>query len=161
MSRITARSQSGVVLMTSLIMLVMMTLLVVSLLRTSVIELKIGGANQITAQNLANADASLQTCINLNAPLGTFCHECVVDVDLSDDYDFSDPRFKHLANVTLTADELRCVEDAGLGTGNMLGKKAPDAAHFDLRADARDPVFSGRSIVHDGMKSRLPPGSCP
>lgn len=156
-----AQSQAGVVLVTSLIMLVMMTLLVVSLVRTSVIELKIGGASQITAQNLANAEAAIWAFMNAPSNRDGFVHGAVMDVNLSDDYNFLLPQFKHLANVTLTANEVSCGSDAGVGRGNMAGDKAPQAVYFDVRADSRDAVFAGRTIVHQGVRSILPPGSCP
>lgn len=159
----TAQSQAGVVLVTSLIMLVMMTLLVVSLVRTSVIELKIGGASQIAAQNLANAEAAIWALMNAPANRGGFTHDRPggLDVDLTDDYDISLPKFKHLANVTLTGTEVACIPDTGVGSGNQQGEKAPDTVFFDLRADSRDPVFAGRTIVHQGVRSILPSGSCP
>jgi Tfp pilus assembly protein PilX len=68
----TAQSQTGVVLMFSLIMMVIMTLLVVSMLRTGVLELKIGGASQTSAQNLANAEAAIWDFMNTNR--GKFSH---------------------------------------------------------------------------------------
>jgi hypothetical protein len=151
----TAKSQTGVVLVTSLIMLVMMTLLVVSLVRTSVIELKIGGASQIAAQNLANAEAAIWAFMNAPNNRTGFVHGAVMDVDLSDDYDFSLPQFKHLREVTLTANELACGADAGVGSGNMGGGKPPQAVYFDVRADSRDRVFGGRTIVHQGVRALL------
>ncbi|MBL8424130.1 MAG: pilus assembly PilX N-terminal domain-containing protein [Candidatus Accumulibacter phosphatis] len=157
----TAQSQAGVVLVTSLIMLVMMTLLVVSLVRTSVIELKIGGASQIAAQNLANAEASIWAFMNAPGNHDRFHHGAVMDVDLSDDYDFHLPQFKHLANVTLAVNEVSCGADAAVGRGNMVGVKAPQAVYFHLRVDSRDTVFAGRTIVHQGIRGILPPGSCP
>lgn len=161
MIRTRAQAQTGVVLVTSLIMLVIMTLLVVSLVRTSIIELKIGGASQIAAQNLANAEASIWAFMNAPANRGRFFHGATLDVNLSDDYDFTLPHFQHLRDVTLTANEVSCGADAGVGRGNMLGEKAPQAAYFDVRADARDPIFAGRTIVHQGIRSILPPGTCP
>lgn len=154
----TATAQTGVVLITSLILLVIMTLLAVSLVRTSVIELKIGGASQIAAQNLANAEASIWAFMTTNQ--GRFFHGAKMDVDLSDNYDFGKKNFSHLKNVTLTATEVACADFAGVGSGNMLGSNTLQAVYFDVRADARDPVFSGRTIVHQGIRSIAPPGAC-
>ena len=98
----TTAAQTGVVLITSLILLVIMTLLAVSLVRTSVIELKIGGASQIAAQNLANAEASIWAFMNAPSNRGRFFHGHVfpkVDgcVDFSADYDvLEDPHFSYL-----------------------------------------------------------------
>ncbi len=154
----TAQSQAGVVLMFSLIMMVIMTLLVISMLRTGVIELRIGGASQISAQNLANAEAAIWDFMNRNR--GNFFHGAVLDVNLSDDFDFTSRQFSHLTNVTLTATEVACTDFAGVGSGNMLGPSALQAVYFDVRADARDPVFAGRTIVNQGIRGILPPGGC-
>ena len=154
----TAQSQAGVVLMFSLIMMVIMTLLVISMLRTGVIELRIGGASQISAQNLANAEAAIWDFMNRNR--GNFFHGAVLDVNLSDDFDFTSRQFSHLTNVTLTANEVACTDFAGVGSGNMLGPKAFQAAYFQVQADARDPVFAGRTIVNQGIRGILPPGGC-
>lgn len=154
----TAQSQAGVVLMFSLIMMVIMTLLVISMLRTGVIELRIGGASQISAQNLANAEAAIWDFINKNQ--GKFFHRAVLDVNLSDDHVFTSREFSHLKNVTLTAKEVACTDFAGVGSGNMLGPSALQAVYFDVRADARDPIFAGRTLVNQGIRGILPPGGC-
>jgi len=60
----------------------------------------------------------------------------------------------------LTANEVACTDFAGVGSGNMLGPSALQAVYFDVRADARDPVFAGRTIVNQGIRGILPPGGC-
>ncbi len=154
----TAQSQTGVVLMFSLIMMVIMTLLVVSMLRTGVLELKIGGASQTSTQNLANAEAAIWDFMNTNR--GKIYHGAKLDVDFSDNYDFTSRQFSHLKNVTLTATEVACTDFAGLGSGNMLGPSALQAVYFDVQAEAKDPIFAGRTIVNQGVRGVLPPGGC-
>ena len=60
------RAQRGAVLVVGLVMLTVMTLLVVSMIKTSVVELKIGGASQISQQNLSNAELVINTFLNEN-----------------------------------------------------------------------------------------------
>ena len=60
------RAQRGAVLVVGLVMLTVMTLLVVSMIRTSVVELKIGGASQIAQQNLTNAELMINSFLNAN-----------------------------------------------------------------------------------------------
>jgi len=153
------KSQSGVVLITTLIMLVMMTLLVLSMLRTNVIQLKIGGASQTAAQTLANAEAAIWAFMNLPGNRGRLAPGATPDVDLANAYNLNDPSFRHLADVALTVTEVSCIQDAARQTGNML-RKGWDVAYFDVQAEAQDPVFSGRTIVHQGVRSTLPQGSC-
>ena len=59
--------QRGAVLVVSLIMLAVMTMFVISMLKTAVIELKIGGSSQVAAQNLANADIAIENFMALNS----------------------------------------------------------------------------------------------
>ena len=58
--------QQGAVLIVGLVMLAVMTLLVVSMIKTSVVELKIGGATQIAQQNMTNAERMINTFIDVN-----------------------------------------------------------------------------------------------
>src|SRR5689334_10714150 len=60
------RYQGGAVLIVSLIMLAVLTLFVISMIKTSIIELKIGGASQTAALNLAAADAAVENFLALN-----------------------------------------------------------------------------------------------
>lgn len=153
-------SQSGMVLITSLIMLVIMTMLAISVLRTSVIELKIGGAGQVAAQNFSNAEAAIWAFMNAPNNRGRFFHGATLDTDLSNDYVFTNPQYSHLAHVTLTATEIACTDDAGVGRGNQLGKNTLKAVFFDVRAESRDTVFSGLSVVHQGLRATVPPAGC-
>ena len=153
-------SQRGMVLITSLIMLVIMTMLAISLLRTSVIELKIGGASQVTAQNMANAEATIWAFMNAPNNRGKFFHKATMDTNLSDDYSFSNPNYAHMANVTLTSTEIACTDDAGVGRGNQLGKNTLKAVFFDVQAQSRDTVFSGLTVVHQGIRATVPPSGC-
>lgn len=162
MSKQTGRPQTGVVLVTSLIMLVIMTLLVVSLVRSNVIELKIGGANQVAAQNLANAEAAVWAFMNAPNNRNRFYPGAPLIVNLSTEYNFSSATFAHLSNVTLAVTEISCTLYAGVGTGTGLDpKKAPTVVYFDLRLDSRDPLFFGRTVVHQGVRALLSPLSCP
>jgi Tfp pilus assembly protein PilX len=156
----TFKNQSGMVLITSLIMLVIMTLLALSALRTSVIELKIGGASQVSAQSMANGEAAIWAFMNAPNNRGKFFHGATMDTDLSDDFSFTDAKYSHLAHVTLTATEIACTDDATVGRGNQMGKNALKAVYFDIQAQARDTVFSGLTVVHQGVRSTAPPGGC-
>ena len=67
--------QRGAVLITSLIILVVMTLLVLGMLKTSVLELKIGGILHTAEQNFSNAEVGLVKFINDNN--GRFSADCL------------------------------------------------------------------------------------
>jgi len=62
-----AARQRGAVLVVGLIMLGVMSLLVASMIRTSILELRIGGANQAALETFANAESALLAAIAANA----------------------------------------------------------------------------------------------
>ena len=64
--KLPSRNQNGAVLIVGLVMLAVMTLLVVSMLKTSVLELKIGGVHQVAAMNFANAERGITQFMNDN-----------------------------------------------------------------------------------------------
>lgn len=69
------KRQRGAVLVVGLVMLVVMTMLVVSMLKTSIIDLKIGGVSQDSLINLNNADVILNTYFS--QATGRFSNNCI------------------------------------------------------------------------------------
>lgn len=69
------KRQRGVVLVISLIFLAVMTLLVLSMVRTGLLELKIGGVNQEAEAAFATAEVSISQYLNDNA--GRFAPDCL------------------------------------------------------------------------------------
>src|SRR5689334_13406311 len=61
------RHERGAVLVVSLIMLAVLTLFVISMIKTAIIELKIGGVSQIAALNLAAAESAVDNFLVLNS----------------------------------------------------------------------------------------------
>lgn len=168
MNRISQKFQGGAVLLTSLMVLVVLTLLVVSMLRSNVLQLRIGGASQVAAEVAANADAAIAAFMNIEANRGQFRPGAQLELNLcSGGINCSNPNNAFLANVTLQANQLACQPDAGIVYGetharHMLGQGlSPDAIYFDIRAEAQDTVFNGRAVVHQGVKAVLGPGTCP
>lgn len=138
--------QRGVVLITTLVMLVLLTLLAISTLKTSVIELKIGGAHHVSVRNLSNAESALQQFINVNRNnyggvfVGTGAGALVTDV-------------------TVTPTQVYCVDNFREGSGNSGGNETL-ALTYDLASEAEDPIFSARSVVHQGVTATVAGGDC-
>ncbi|MGH8670458.1 MAG: pilus assembly PilX family protein, partial [Burkholderiales bacterium] len=145
-----SQRQQGAVLVTSLIVLVVMTLFVTSMLKTSVLEMKIGGANRWASTNFANAERALAVFLNNNN--GKYAPGATLNVTTPavDDGD-----------VDLTAEEITCVVGGGstLGSGTMMGPQALDAVYFDVAAEATY-LFSSRVTLHQGISTIAPPGAC-
>lgn len=156
------KQQQGVILVFSLVLLIILTFLAITLVRMGIIELKIGGASQVSAQNLSNAETSIYTLLTTSTNTGKFYHGNTsnLDTDLSNNYNLSSAQYRHLNNVTLTVEEVACTDYSGINTGNEIGAQSPQAAYFNIRSIAQDTVFSGQSVVNQGVVSIQPAGTC-
>lgn len=174
--------QRGVVLAVSLIILVFMTLLVFSMLRTSVLELMMGAGSYTADQNFSNAEAALTKFLNDNN--GRFSVGCLTAPNAANCF-CTNPNAAqcHAANVggnattyvaapasliiaggslngarqtSITAQQLSgCVTDAARGSGNQMttaGGIGLGAVYFDVEARTFG-ALSGQAIVHQGIKS--------
>ncbi len=156
--------QRGAVLVVSLIMLVVMTLFVISMLKTSSIELKIGGASHIAALNFSNAELALNNFISLNngqfapyflalpagapgAPLGCNLASC----------GGNNPPAVYGGTVSVTPLQLAC--GAWVAYGNMMGTLNLQAVQFDINATATGSL-GGSTTVHTGVQTLAPAGAC-
>jgi hypothetical protein len=156
--------QRGAVLVVSLIMLAVMTLFVISMLKTSSIELKIGGASHIEALNFSNAELALNNFISLNngrfapyflalpagdagAPLGCNLTNC----------GGNNPPAVYGGSVSVTPTQLAC--GAWTSFGTMMGSLNLQAVQFDISATATG-TLGGDTVVHSGVQTLAAPGSC-
>lgn len=144
--------QKGAVLVVSLIMLAVMTLFVISMLKTSIIELKIGGASHVTAINFSNAELAINNFINANQ--GRFAPGFLVPGAVNPVVNVA-PAVDR-GTVTVDVVELRCASVIGaLGTQlNLL-----QGVQFDVRATARGEL-GGTTVMHQGVEAILPSGAC-
>lgn len=146
--------QRGAVLVVSLIMLAVMTMFVISMLKTAVIELKIGGSSQVAAQNLANADIAIENFMALNS--GRFAPKFISEgkvVSGSDSYT------GYAGTVTLIPVQLNCGGVAG--STSQYGPGALQAVQFDVAATSIGTTgYSGATVVHQGLQSLVGAGAC-
>jgi hypothetical protein len=157
--------QSGAVLIVSLIMLAVLTLFVISMIKTSIIELKIGGATQTAAVNMSAADAAIDNFLALNS--GRFAPDWLTLVGAAGpvagslSYSAAQGAYSALGStVSVVAMQLGC--GAAKQTGVQIGPNAPQAVQFDLAATASGALgFGGVTVVHQGVQSLAPSGSCP
>ena len=149
--------QRGAVLLVSLIVMVVMTLFVLSAIRTSVIELKIGGVNQDAAEAFANAERGTADFVRQNSSTANSPffqgNTCTVS---GGTYNCVPPAVTR-GTVVLAMTEIACLNDTQRGAGNEFGNL--DALYVDLRSEALGDQ-GGTAIVHLGIKSQLPAGSC-
>ena len=156
--------QRGAVLIVSLIMLAVMSLFVVSMLRTSILELKIGGASHVFQLNFSNAEYAINKWINDNngrlAPnflaitpvLSAGCN-----VTTTGSAQCTDPPTVYGGTVALAPTQIHCGPWAQFG--NMMGSMQLSAVQFDIRATATG-TLGGTTVVHQGAQSLAPTGTC-
>jgi len=166
------RAQKGAVLVVGLVMLTVMTLLVVSMIRTSVVELKIGGASQIAQQNLTNAELMINSFLNENnsrfsahflaLPSATGGPAAPALPGVAMAYDAATTLYHSTAPATLLygqADiEVRQIQCTGQ---RETGRQAAsiEYAFFNVRATATG-TLGGSTTVNQGIRTVVPAGSC-
>lgn len=155
--------QCGAVLIVSLIMLSVMSLFVISMLKTSILELKIGGASHVFQLNFANAEYAINKWINDNngrlAPnfLGLAALSSGCNVNTVGAGQCTDPPTVYGGAVALAPTQIHCGPWAQFG--NMMGAMQLSAVQFDVRATATG-TLGGSTIIHQGVQSLAPPGTC-
>lgn len=164
-------SQCGAVLVVGLVMLAVMTLLVVSMVKTSVVELKIGGANQITLQNFTNAERAINSFIDVNngrfaahylpLPEGAggpkYPAAAASGIYSASSGTYTVPAhnlYGGQADVEVT--QISCISDPA-GKGSEIGLLWH--VYFDIRSTAIGSL-GGRTTIHQGVKSQVPSGAC-
>ena len=180
--------EQGIALVIGLIMLTVLTLLVVAAIKIGILELKIGGVSHLAAQNFANAElaiaefldsnvGSLQpgcTAADLNGankdmscffPPASALHPAGTPGNVSingNPGNYSASLALQNGAATVTASEIGCGADAGVGSGNQVpgaGILSWDAIEFDIRAQSEGSI-SGLALVHQGVRKKLTAGGC-
>ena len=164
------RPQRGAVLIVGLVMLAVMTLLVVSMIKTSVVELKIGGANQIAQQNLTNAELMINNFIDVNngrfasnylplppasgGPLKPLAASSGTYNAATLAYTVPNTNV-HVGQANLEVRQIQCsgLRQIGISYG------AIQHVFFDVRSTAVG-ALGGSTTVHQGIRSVVPSGSC-
>lgn len=147
--------QRGAVLVVGLVMLTVMTMLVVSMLRTSIVDLKIGGVSQDAAINFNNAEVALDSFFNQNT--GTFSNNCTVLAPKCTTWvppTYTTPSQTPIAPVPT---QMYCGDKPGFN-GNQVGSGYQTVV-IDVAALATT-VLGNQTRLHLGIAQDLPPGAC-
>ncbi|HUO44606.1 MAG TPA: PilX N-terminal domain-containing pilus assembly protein [Burkholderiales bacterium] len=153
--------QRGAVLVVGLIMLAVMTLFVISMLKTSSIELKIGGVSHIQAINFSNAELAINKFIVDNN--GRFAPGFLGLAQGAPGAQINSPPANLLYagdQVAIQATQTACEPyQCPPQYQCMVGSQTWDAAQFDVQATATGAI-GGTTIVHTGVQTLAPAGSC-
>ncbi|MBL8472443.1 MAG: hypothetical protein KF778_03390 [Rhodocyclaceae bacterium] len=164
------RAQKGVVLVISLIFLAVMTLLVVVMIKTNVVELRIGGVSEVAERQFSLGEVAVVSYINSN--LGRFSRDCLSVNDNAISCRFvgstaqAAPSTVNLFSFTQTIDgqnvdvqvSLPRAADpvSWLGTATQMtsGFNQPFCIHtFNVRGIVSDTtrMFTGQIAVNEGI----------
>jgi Tfp pilus assembly protein PilX len=166
-----ARRQHGAVLVIGLVMLTVMTLLVVSMMKTSMIDLKIGGVSQDNLINVSNADVILNTYFNdytgklsascITQPLATSCSPATAGSG------WTAPAFSGSnapaswgtgGNNLPVLLQMYCGDKPGFN-GNQVGSGYQTVA-IDISTGPVVSALGSQTRLHLGMSQDLAPGAC-
>lgn len=161
-------TQGGAVLVVGLVMLAVMTLLVVSMVKTSVVELKIGGASQIAQQNLTNAELQIARFIDQNngrfaanflalaAASGGAVTAATSSYSSTTGVLTAQASAVYGGNANLAVRQTQCAPARQVGT--QLGGTY-DFAFFDVASTATG-TLGGSTTIHQGVRTIVPSGTC-
>ncbi len=150
--------QRGAVLVVGLIMLAVMSLLVISMIRTSILELRIGGANQVALETFANAEVAITGVVTANS--GRWAPRFTTLPLTSPARAVLTPPTLVGGTATVTIEQIACgyVADGSslcaAGVANCVPK-----ASFNVTAVATS-VLGGTQRVTQGVEVNIPPNSC-
>ena len=141
-----ATQQSGASLVISLIMLVVLTLIVVNSISLNNTSMKIVGnlQSQKVLDNVAQEAiaTTLGSFSNFATPVPT-------------------PPAMTVNGYSVTVDTPVC-KKSELAFGYQFDDPlAPEDTKWELKASASDPLTGSSTVVHNGVKIRLPAGNCP
>jgi Tfp pilus assembly protein PilX len=159
------RHERGAVLVVSLIMLAVLTLFVISMIKTSIIELKIGGASQTAAINRAAAESAIENFLSLNS--GRFAPSWLTAIGpagpVAGSLNYTTALSAYGAAgsaVILVANQIGC--GATRRIGESIGQQSLQAVQFDVAATATGGLGTGgAAVIHQGVQALAPSGACP
>jgi hypothetical protein len=153
-ARASRPQQRGAALIISLVLLAVMTLLVVSTMRSSLLQLKLSGGNETVAITQANAEISIADFVDAN--IGRFASGFLALPTASNGAIYPASTIFD-GTVTLAANQVFCGQAERFDC--QMGQGCPPVAQFDLAATATV-ARGGRAIVHQGIETEVPAGSC-
>ena len=137
--------QNGATLIVALVMLIMMTILAVSAINLSTINLKIVGNMQSQKATDAAAQDAIEQIMS-NYSLFTSPAPVVIATPLG--------------NVSVA--QVICLSsNVARGYTAVVTGVIPQDNIWEIRASITDPVTGAASVLHEGASIRMPAGNCP
>jgi len=165
--------ERGATLIVGLIMLVVLTLLVLSAIRSSNINLRVAGNMQKQAESSAAAQQAIEQVISTDftADLAAVPAPIAVDVNNDGVADYTvTPSATCLSSAPVKMSDLDpaaaadkfCFQSASSSNSGIIGGTAPTTGNsvcnqtqWDVAATAQDPVSGATTEVHQGVSMRV------
>lgn len=150
---ITKNAQRGATLLVGLVMLVVLTLLVVSAMHSSTVNLRIAGNMQARSEAAAAAQQAVEQVISSTAIFYAPAAQSIpVDIDHDGDADY-----------TVNIESPTCLKmTAAAGYSALFAASAPQDSNWDIKSTVTDNRTGAKITLHQGIKVRLAAGSlCP
>lgn len=145
-----AKKQTGTTLVVSLLMLIVLTLLAVTAINTTIMDLRIARNMQAKQETEAAAQEAIEQVISSIANFNTPTDQTIT-----------------VNGLTVAVAAPQCLgERPALGYSATWGL-APQDTHWEVAASASDNNLTpaartgARTTIHQGIEIRLPAGSCP
>lgn len=149
----TKNGQRGATLLVGLVMLVVLTLLVVSAMRSSTVNLRIAGNMQAKAEATAAAQQAVEQVISSSALFYAPAAQTIA-VDINHD---------GTTDYTVNIDPPSCQKmTPAAGYSALFAASAPLDSNWDIKSTVTDNRTGAKVTLHQGIKVRLAAGSlCP
>ncbi len=142
---ISIKRQRGAVLVVSLIMLVVMTMLAVSSINTSTVNLRI--VDNMQSQQVTEA------------AVNDVLEQVMSNIDYFDT-STTTPSFT-VNGMTVNVTQRTCIDTAPAPGYSAKSPMVPEETRWDFQASVTDATTGAQTVVHQGVKIKLPAGGCP
>ncbi len=142
---ISIKRQRGAVLVVSLIMLVIMTLLAVSSINTSTINLRIIDNMQAQQQTEAAVNDVLEQVMSDIDYFNTSATTPTVTVD----------------GLSVAISQRSCIDTSPASGYSAAWTLVPEDTHWEVSASVTDAATGAQTVIHQGVEIKLPAGGCP
>ena len=148
-------AQRGMTLLVVLVMLVMITLFVLSMIRLSSTNLRVVG----NMQSQRALESSAQQAVEDKLSKITFFDDAVGNTgEWAGGITSQSPTVN---GYTVTIKRPSCVFSTPATGYSAVSTISPEDTHWEIAANATDPVSGAQTSLVQGVKIRLPAGNCP
>lgn len=171
--RVAGFRQQGATLITALVMLVVLTLLVISAIRSSTTNLRIAGNMQIQEEVITAAQQATEVILSSDFTQGLAASNIAIDINLDGQPDYTAtlqaPTCSGDTPLTNNTPNLppQCVSSGSAQNTGIINVSGPpptsnswcDAQQWDLNTNVTDTRTGAGDTIHQGVSTIVPAGT--